>query len=143
MYLKPLDAEQLYDSLLIATESRKSEPDQLGARPERAGRLAAAVHHRLRDRRKRRGDDVQRNDPAGPADDERAFVQKAVSAEKGSFLYTVLSSETSDTTKVQRLYLATLSRHPQDTGVNRPPQNLIESESAINWPDTRTCFGRY
>ena len=50
MYPKPLEAEQLYDSLLIATTAQKLGRDELGRSPETARRLAAAVHHRLRHR---------------------------------------------------------------------------------------------
>jgi len=126
MYVKPLDAEQLYDSLLIATESRESEPTNWAqAQKERDDWLQQFII----------AFGTDENDEAttfngtipqallmmnGP------LIQKAVSAEKGSFLYTVLSSETSDTTKVQRLYLATLSRHAKEREFSAA-QNLIES----------------
>jgi hypothetical protein len=55
------------------------------------------------------------------------LVEKAISAEKGSFLNSVLDSETSDDKKIQRLYLATLSRHPHGREESAA-EALLESE---------------
>ena len=55
------------------------------------------------------------------------LVQKAVSAEKGSFLCSVLESESDETRKIQQLYLAALSRHARGHEESAA-QNLLESE---------------
>ena len=68
-YLRQMQAEQLYESLLTATEADQTRD---GLRmPPGEGSLAGAVRDRLRDRRRRRGDHVQRIDSAGPDDVQR------------------------------------------------------------------------
>jgi hypothetical protein len=112
MYPKALEAEQLYDSLLVATEAGSSD------------RGGSAASDKERDEWLKQfiiAFGTDENDEAttfngtvpqallmmnGP------LVQKAISAGEGSFLRAVLSSDGSDLKKIQRLYLATLSRLP-------------------------------
>ena len=50
MYVKPMTAEQLYDSLIIATERPQVGPVELGAGRKAAAAMDAAVRRRLRHR---------------------------------------------------------------------------------------------
>ena len=112
MYPKPLEAEQLYDSLLIATEAQNSgETNWTNAQIQRDDWLQQFII----------AFGTDENDEASTFNGtipqallmmNGPLVQKAIGAEKGSFLYTVMTSDSSDDRKVQRLYLATLSRHP-------------------------------
>ncbi len=126
MYPKALDAEQLYDSLIVATQADQSgQPDWAAAQKQRDEWLQQFVI----------AFGTDENDEAttfngtipqallmmnGP------LIQKAISADKGSLLNAVLAEEGSDHKKVQRLYLATLSRHPSSRELSTA-QILIES----------------
>jgi hypothetical protein len=112
MYPKPLEAEQLYDSLLIATTAQNSgETNWSDAQKQRDDWLQQFII----------AFGTDENDEANTFNGtipqallmmNGPLVQKAISAEKGSFLNSVLDSDASDEKKIQRLYLATLSRHP-------------------------------
>jgi hypothetical protein len=113
MYPKALEAEQLYDSLLIATDADH------------------AVHADWSVRQKQRDEWLQQFIIAfGTDENDEAttfngtipqallmmngqLIEKATSGESGSFLHKVIDSENTDTQKIHRLYLATLSRHPR------------------------------
>jgi Protein of unknown function (DUF1549)/Protein of unknown function (DUF1553) len=113
VYPKPMEAEQLYDSLLIATDADR------------------AVHADWAARQKQRDEWLQQFIIAfGTDENDEAttfngtipqallmmngqLIEKATSGESGSFLHNVLDSENTDSQKVARLYLAALSRHPR------------------------------
>lgn len=113
VYPKPLEAEQLYDSLLIATTAQNSgETNWSDEQKQRDAWLQQFII----------AFGTDENDEANTFNGtipqallmmNGPLVQKAISAEKGSFLNSVLESDTSDDKKIQRLYLATLSRHPR------------------------------
>jgi hypothetical protein len=126
MYPKPLDAEQLYDSLLMATQA------------DRTGEANLADSQKRRDEWLKQfiiAFGTDENDetttfngtiPQALLMMNGPLVQKAISAETGSFLHTVLDSDTDELKKVQRLYLATLSRHPNHREQSAA-ESLIES----------------
>lgn len=111
-YPKPLDAEQLYDSLLMATSADNSgETNWAESQKQRDLWLQQFII----------AFGTDENDEANTFNGtipqallmmNGPLVQKAISAEKGCFLCSVLESDTPDDRKIQRLYLATLSRHP-------------------------------
>ena len=74
-YLRQMRAEELYESLLVATEADTGRARRRNARGGQA-RMAQAVHARLRHRRQRRNHDVQRHDSADVDDDERRLDQQ-------------------------------------------------------------------
>ena len=114
VYPKPLDAEQLYDSLLVATET------------ERAGQTNWGKVQKQRDEWLQQfiiAFGTDENDEASTFNGtvpqallmmNGPLVQKAISAEGGTFLNAVLDTDTPDERKIQRLYLAALSRSPHD-----------------------------
>ena len=112
MYPKPLEAEQLYDSLLIATTAQNSgETNWSDAQKQRDDWLQQFIIAFGTDE----NDETNTFNgtiPQALLMMNGPLVQKAISADKGSFLNSVLESDTSDEKKLQRLYLATLSRHP-------------------------------
>ncbi|QDU37576.1 hypothetical protein Mal4_18910 [Maioricimonas rarisocia] len=114
MYVKTLNAEQLYDSLLVATNAHQS------------GQSGYEQSERQRQRWLR---DFLRIFGGNEEDEPTLFsgsipqallmmngelVNKAISAEKGSYLYTVLADSRlrNDSARVQRLYQAALGRTP-------------------------------
>ncbi len=112
VYPKAMEAEQLYDSLLMATDADH------------------AVHADWSARQKQRDEWLQQfiiafgtdeNDEASTFNGtipqallmmNGQLIEKATSGESGSFLHKVVDSENTDSQKITRLYLATLSRHP-------------------------------
>jgi Protein of unknown function (DUF1553)/Protein of unknown function (DUF1549) len=127
MYPKPLEAEQLYDSLLMATTADNSgETNWADAQKQRDQWLQQFII----------AFGTDENDEANTFNGtipqallmmNGPLVQKAISAEKGSFLYSVLDSDSSDERKITRLYLATLSRHPRGHEESAAA-NLLESD---------------
>lgn len=127
VYPKPLDAEQLYDSLLMATTAQNSgETNWADAQKQRDAWLQQFII----------AFGTDENDEASTFNGtipqallmmNGPLVQKAISAEKGSFLYSVLDADSSDGQKIQRLYLATLSRHPHGRDQSAA-ENLLESD---------------
>jgi hypothetical protein len=125
VYPKPMEAEQLYDSLLIATDADH------------------AVHADWTARQKQRDEWLQQfivafgtdeNDEASTFNGtipqallmmNGQLIEKATSAESGSFLHKVIDSENTDSQKIQRLYLAALSRHPRGREVGAA-EHLID-----------------
>ncbi|MBT5017740.1 DUF1549 and DUF1553 domain-containing protein [Planctomicrobium sp.] len=114
MYVKTMNAEQLYDSLLIATNAHKSG----------AGNFA-----QVEQQRERWLQDFLRIFGGNEEDEPTMFsgsipqallmmngplVEKAISAEKGGYLHTVLSNPQfrSDNNRVQALFVSALGRIP-------------------------------
>ena len=115
MYIKQMQAEQLFDSLIIATEAHKS------------GRLNWDEAERQRQRWLQQFVVAFDNDeneetttfngtiPQALMMMNGDLIQNAVSIEPGSFLRRVLEQPGPDSKKVRRLYLAALSRYPTRT----------------------------
>jgi hypothetical protein len=112
VYVKPLEAEQLYDSLIIATDAHKSgrssweQADQTRTTWMRQFVLAF-------------GNDENEESTTFNGTIPQALmmmngelVQNAMSNKKGSYLETVLSDRTNEIQKINRLYVSTLSRAP-------------------------------
>lgn len=112
MYIKQMQAEQLFDSLVIATEAHKS------------GRTSWEDAERQRRQWMQQFVIAFDTDEADEATTfngtipqalmmmNGALVKDAVSLKPGSFLYRTLSGPEADAQKVRRLYLAALSREP-------------------------------
>ena len=132
LYVKMMTAEQLYDSLIIATEAHKS------------GRSSWAEAERQRQEWLQQfvvAFGTDENDEAttfngsipqalmmmnGP------LVENAVNINQGGFLYAVLADKSSPSEKVQRLYLAALSRRPTRNELNAANQLIRQYPNPIN-----------
>lgn len=110
MYVKPLSAEQMFDSLLVATGADRSISwnDADKSRQAWLDQFYAAI-------------DNEENGEASTFDGSFAqtlmmmngdMIRQAVSGKPGTSLYTVLSSPGNETEKVRRLCLTALSRQP-------------------------------
>lgn len=133
MYVKSMTAEQLYDSLIIATNAHKS-----GRSWEEAERQRQTW---MRQFFQTFGTDE--NDEATSFDGtipqaltmmNGDLVDTAIKASKGSLLNDVLTSKDSPTEKIRKLYLATLARPPSAGEVksattimkNAPPMEAFQ-----------------
>jgi len=118
-YLKSMKAEQLYDSLIVATNAHQS------------GNAAWDTQEQQRRRWMRQfivAFDNDENDetttfngtiPQALMLMNSELTDKAVSAQPGSFLHQVLSDPGSDAKRFRQLYLAALSRHPTRSEISR------------------------
>lgn len=114
MYVKTMNAEQLYDSLLIATNAHQS---------------GVGNFEQAEQQRERWMQDFLRIFGGNDEDEPTMFsgsipqallmmngplVEKAISAEKGSYLYSVLSNPQfrSDNNRIQALFISALGRVP-------------------------------
>ncbi len=114
MYVKTMQAEQLYDSLIIATNAHQS---------------GAGNFEKAEEQRERWLQDFLRIFGGNEEDEPTIFsgsipqallmmngplVEQAISAEKGSYLHTVLADprNKSDSSRIQALYLSALGRMP-------------------------------
>ncbi len=144
VYPKPMEAEQLYDSLLIATEAdHAGKTDWSAHEQKQARRVAGAVHHGLRHRRERRGDDLQRYDSRRRLLMMNGqLIEKATTRRRAGEVFCIgCSTPTAPTPgKSRALYLATLSRDIR-TAANRAPPNICLRCIPTGCRATRTCFG--
>lgn len=114
MYVKTMQAEQLYDSLLIATSADGSGSNPTGGEQER--------ERWLRDFLRIFGGNEEEEPtmfsgsiPQALLMMNGALVQKAISSDSGSYVHTVLSSPKyrSDIDRMSAFYLAALGRRPE------------------------------
>ncbi len=131
MYVKLMEAEQLYDSLLVATSADKTGT----ANWERA--------QRQRDRWLQQfvvAFGTDENDEATTFNGtipqslmmmNGELTQNAIQAAQGGYLYSVLSSRDSDNTKIRRLFLSTLSRIPTRAEMSKASRMIRESRNKL------------
>ncbi|MEO2017695.1 MAG: DUF1549 domain-containing protein [Fuerstiella sp.] len=112
MYIKSMQAEQLYDSLISATNAHKSGKGGWEAQESQRRRWMQQFVAAF---------DTDENDEATTFNGtipqalmmmNSELIEKAVNAERGSFLFETFSKPGKDAVKLQDLYLAALSRRP-------------------------------
>ncbi len=112
MYVKSMEAEQLYDSLIVATSAHKSgRSNWEQAEQQRQRWMGQFIIAFGTDE----GDEATTFNgtiPQALMMMNGYLVKNAVSAEKGSSLREALENKDPDATKIRKLYLATLSRYP-------------------------------
>ena len=112
MYVKSMEAEQLYDSLIVATSAHKSgRANWEQAERQRQQWMGQFIIAFGTDE----GDEATTFNgtiPQALMMMNGELVNNAVSADKGSSLRDALENSDPDATKIRNLYLATLSRYP-------------------------------
>jgi hypothetical protein len=131
MYVKPLQAEQLYDSLLIATGAHRTGRADLAEsekqRREWLSQFVIAFGTDENDETTTFNGTI----PQALMMMNGELIKTALSTENGSFLQEVLAQNGSDGTKVRRLYLATLSRPPEQRELSFANQLLKASTDKV------------
>jgi len=111
-YLKSMEAEQLYDSLIVATNAHQSGragwDDQEAQRRRWMQQFVVAFDND----ENAEATTFNGTIPQALMLMNSELTESAVSAQPGSFLHEVLSSKDNDARKVQTLYIAALSRMP-------------------------------
>ncbi|MGZ0169054.1 MAG: DUF1549 domain-containing protein [Planctomycetales bacterium] len=132
LYVKSMEAEQLYDSLIVATNahrSGRSSWDQ--AEQQRQRWLQQFVIAFGTDE----GDETTTFNgtiPQALMMMNGELVGNAVSADKGGYLREALAGEKKDTARIQNLYLATLSRMPNSREVSTAKKMMGSSRDPLS-----------
>ncbi len=113
MYVKSMQAEQLYDSLIIATNAHKSGQSNWGNAEKQRQRWMQQFVVAF---------DGDENDEATTFNGtipqalmmmNGELVNNAISTKKGGYLRTIMEEKGSDTKKINKMYLSTLGRLPK------------------------------
>lgn len=118
MYVKSMEAEQLFDSLIVATNAHKSgESSWAEAEKQREEWMKQFVIAFGTDENDE-STTFNGSIPQALMMMNGPLVKNAISAKQGSFLNGVLAGRGNDVQKLQKLYLASLSRHPSRAELN-------------------------
>jgi hypothetical protein len=132
VYVKMMTAEQLYDSLIIATEAHKSGRSSWAeAEQQRQEWLQQFVSTFGTDENDE-ATTFNGSIPQALMMMNGPLIENATSINQGSFLHTVLADNSSPAQKAQRLYLAVLSRRPTRNELNAASQLIGQYPNPLN-----------
>ncbi|MBD3672699.1 MAG: DUF1549 domain-containing protein [Planctomycetaceae bacterium] len=112
MYVKALEVEQLYDSLIIATNAHKTNSRNFEAAEQQRQRWLGEFITLFGDDENDSSTSFNGSIPQALMMMNGELVTRATSLERGSFLSETIASPGDDVAKVKEIYLATLSRYP-------------------------------
>ncbi|MCH2201528.1 MAG: DUF1549 and DUF1553 domain-containing protein [Fuerstiella sp.] len=118
-YLKSMEAEQLYDSLIVATNAHQSGNTGWDKQERQRRRWMQQFVVAFDNDENNEATTFNGTIPQAMMLMNSELTQKAVNAEEGSFLHQVLSRPGSDGKKLQQLYLAAFSRRPTRSEISR------------------------
>jgi hypothetical protein len=127
VYLKPLSAEELYDSLLVATRAKASaRTDWNNVGRRRQDWVRQFVYSYATE------DHEESALPAGSVSQALTMmndriVEGALAIEPGTLLFDVVHDETDDSTKIRRLARSALSRNPTQSELRAALAHLREA----------------
>jgi hypothetical protein len=117
MYLKSMQAEQMYDSLIVASNAHKSGQGSWGAQEEQRRRWMQQFVVAFENDENDEATTFNGTIPQALMMMNSEMMEKAVSIDRGSFLFETMSQPGSDFQKISDLYLAALSREPSKAEV--------------------------
>ncbi len=112
MYLKSMQAEQLYDSLIVASNAHKSGQGEWGAQEDQRRRWMQQFFVAFENDENDESTTFNGTIPQALMMMNSELIEKAVSIERGSFLFETLSRPGNENSKIADMYLAALSRQP-------------------------------
>jgi hypothetical protein len=112
IYVKAMEVEQLYDSLIIATNAHKSGARSFEASEQQRQRWLGEFITLFGDDENDSSTSFNGSIPQALMMMNGRLVTEATSLDRGSFLTETVASSGSDVDKVKNIYLATLSRYP-------------------------------
>lgn len=119
MYIKSMQAEQLYDSLIVASSAHKSGKGGWDAQEQQRRRWMQQFVVAFDTDESDEATTFNGTIPQALMMMNSELTEKAVNAERGSFLYETFSGPGNEATKMQDLYLAALSRRPTRNEVSK------------------------
>ncbi len=126
MYLKSMQAEQMYDSLIVASNAHKSGRGGWGAQEEQRRRWMQQFVVAFENDENDESTTFNGTIPQALMMMNSELMEKACSVERGSFLFESMSSPGNEAQKIQELYLAALSRNPTKTEIGKV-QKMLKS----------------
>jgi hypothetical protein len=124
MYLKSMQAEQMYDSLIVASNAHKSGKGGWGAQEEQRRRWMQQFVVAFENDENDESTTFNGTIPQALMMMNSELMDKACSVERGSFLFESMSTPGSENQKIQDLYMAALSRKPTKTEISRVQKML-------------------
>ena len=125
MYLKSMEAEQLFDSLMVASNAHQAGQGGWAAQEEQRSRWMQQFVVSFDNDENAESTTFNGTIPQALMLMNSDLTEKAVSIDRGSFLFETLSGSGSEANKIEDIYLATLSRKP-----TRPEQ--LKMQRMIN-----------
>jgi hypothetical protein len=126
MYLKSMQAEQMYDSLIVASNAHKSGQGGWGAQEEQRRRWMQQFVVAFENDENDESTTFNGTIPQALMMMNSELMEKACSVERGSFLFESMSSPGNEAQKIQELYLAALSRNPTKSEMGKV-QKMLKS----------------
>lgn len=126
MYLKSMQAEQMYDSLIVASNAHKSGKGGWGAQEEQRRRWMQQFVVAFENDENDESTTFNGTIPQALMMMNSELMEKACSVERGSFLFESMSSPGNEAQKIQELYLAALSRNPTKSEIGKV-QRMLKS----------------
>lgn len=126
MYLKSMQAEQMYDSLIVASNAHKSGRGGWGAQEEQRRRWMQQFVVAFENDENDESTTFNGTIPQALMMMNSELMEKACSVERGSFLFESMSSPGNEAQKIQELYLAALSRNPTKSEIGKV-QKMLKS----------------
>ncbi len=112
MYLKSMQPEQMYDSLIVASNAHKAGQGSWGAQEEQRRRWMQQFVVAFENDENDESTTFNGTIPQALMMMNSEMMEKAVSVDRGSFLFETMSKPGSDAQKIQELFLASLGREP-------------------------------
>ncbi len=119
MYLKQMQAEQMYDSLIVASNAHQAGRGGWSAQEEQRGKWMQQFVVAFDNDENAESTMFNGTIPQALMMMNSELIDKACSVERGSFLFEEFSKPGSEPQKVQELYMAALSRHPTKFELNK------------------------
>ena len=132
MYVKMMTAEQLYDSLIVATDAHKSGRSSWAEAEEQRQEWLQQFVSTFGTDENDESTTFNGSIPQALMMMNGPLIENAVSISQGSFLHTVLADNSSPAQKVQTLYLAALSRRPTRNELNAASQLVRRYPNPLN-----------
>ena len=128
VYLKSMSAEQLYDSLIVATNAHKSGRSSWEQTEQKRQQWMQQFVIAFGTDEGDESTTFNGSIPQALMMMNGELVKDAISAQKGSYLNTILSETPQDKDRVRKLYLAALSRSP-NSKETQASQAMLKSNS--------------
>jgi len=126
MYLKSMQAEQLYDSLIVASNAHQSGNGGWSAQEDQRRRWMQQFVVAFDNDENDESTTFNGTIPQALMMMNSELIEKACSVERGSFLFEEMSKPGADTQKITDLYLAALSRKPTKPEISKMQKALAK-----------------
>ena len=124
VYLKSMQAEQMYDSLIVASNAHKSGQGGWSAQEEQRRRWMQQFVVAFENDENDESTTFNGTIPQALMMMNSELMEKACSVERGSFLFETMSSPGAEAQKIQDLYVAALTRKPTKMEIGRVQKML-------------------